>query len=243
MCMGRTHVLMTGALATACANPLSEAFLGRSMTAPEIIAFGAVSAGYGLLPDFDHPQATLARVLGPITRSIASVIATVSGGHRKGTHTVWFAALMVLGFGWLFSQWEPAAAITIFIGLFLVAMILRLGPKPRSGRAELTYMALAGVGTAAIIFALPDPWWLPWAVGFGVIGHIVGDILTVEGVPIFYPILPRLYVRVPILGRTDSPMERGLAMLLGPAWIVAAWVAFNGSLGWTFPAISFPWSA
>lgn len=224
MCMGRTHVLMTGAASTAAAPFLASHFLDRAMSPAEVVAFGAVTAGYGLLPDLDHPQATLARVLGPVTKAISTAVAAVSGGHRKFTHTVWFAALMVVVFGWLFTQgyaWHPEA-ITVFIGLFLVAMILRLGPKPRTGPAELAYAAIAAVGTAVILWQLPDLWWLPWAVGLGVIGHIIGDILTVEGVPILYPIAPKFVVRLPILGRTDSTAERVLAGLLAPAWAVAA---------------------
>lgn len=231
MCMGRTHVLMTGALATLAAQPLALTFLDRHMTAGEVVAFGAVTAGYGLLPDLDHPQATLARVLGPVTKAVTTAVATVSGGHRKGTHTIWAAIPAVLGVTWVTAQgysWHPEA-VFIFISLFLVAMILRLGPKPRTGPAELTYAGIAAAGTAAIVYFLPDLWWLPWAVGVGVIGHILGDILTTEGVPVLYPLLPKLVIRFPILGSTDSAREHGFAWVCTVAWLGSAWFAFAGA--------------
>lgn len=226
MCMGRTHVLMTGVLATASANPLATHFLDRPMTAGEVIAFGAVTAGYGILPDLDHPQATLARVLGPVTKALATVVAAVSGGHRKGTHTIWMAALMVFLMGYLAVRWPVSEAIAVFVGLFLLAMVLRIGPKPRTGPAELSYAAVAALGTFGTMHFLPELWWLPWAVGFGVVGHILGDILTTEGVPIFYPLVPRLVIRLPILGRTDSTAEHVFAFLLAPAWLAVAYLAF-----------------
>ncbi|WP_162802110.1 metal-dependent hydrolase [Ornithinimicrobium murale] len=233
--MGRTHVLMTGALATLAAQPLANIFLDRNMSAGEVVAFGAVTAGYGLLPDLDHPQATLGRVLGPVTKAIATVTATVSGGHRKGTHTIWAAILAVLGVTWVVSQDFAAhpEAIFIFISLFLVAMILRLGPKPRSGPAELTYAAIAAAGTAAIVYFVPvggdGLWWLPFAVGAGIIGHVLGDILTTEGVPVLYPLFPKLVVKFPILGSTDSAREHGFAWVCTVAWMGGAWFALSGA--------------
>lgn len=234
MCMGRTHVLMTGALATITAQPLAHAFLDRHMIAGEVVAFGAVTAGYGLLPDLDHPQATLARVLGPVTKAIARVVATVSGGHRKGTHAIWAAVLAVLGATWTVSQdWWWAESVLIFVGLFLVAMILRLGPKPRTGPAELSYALVAAAGTAATMHFVPSGsdglWWLPWCVGIGVIGHILGDILTTEGVPVLYPVLPKLVVRFPVLGSTDSTREHGFAWVCTVAWLGGAWLALSGA--------------
>lgn len=231
MCMGRTHVLMTGVMATVAAQPLANHFLDRSMTPGEVVSLGAVTAGYGVLPDLDHPAATLARVLGPVTKTVASVVGTLAGGHRKGTHTVWFATGVVFLFGWLFTQdfgWHPEA-VTIFVGLYLVAMILRLGPKPRTGPAELTYAGVAAVGTASIIYFLPDPWWLPWAVGLGVVGHLVGDALTTEKIRPFFP-LWNVKVGLAVLGDTDSVREKWFARLLIPAWLLAAWFAVSGTL-------------
>lgn len=234
MCMGRTHVLMTGALATLSAQPLANIFLDRNMSAGEVVAFGAVTAGYGLLPDLDHPQATLARVLGPVTKVIATAVASVSGGHRKGTHTIWAAILAVLGVTWVVSQdWRWAESAVTFASLFLVAMILRLGPKPRTGPAELTYAGIAAAGTAAIVLFVPvggdGLWWLPFAAGAGILGHILGDILTTEGVPILFPLFPKLVVKFPILGSTDSAREHGFAVVCSAAWLGGAWFALSGA--------------
>lgn len=234
MCMGKTHTLMSATLGLAFAAPIAAA-MHHSMPVASMFAFAGVTGGYGVLPDLDHPQATLARVLGPITRAIAGVIHTLSGGHRKGTHTVWFAALMVVASTALVAAFGKDAALPIaFIGFYLTAMILRLAPRTGSQTAELVYLIEAGAATAACYFVLGDMWWLPYAVGGGVVGHILGDILTVEGVPIFFPLLPRLYIKVPVLGRTDSAREHVFFFLLAPT---VAWVGLSLVLGhdwWTW---------
>lgn len=72
-------------------------------------------------------------------------------------------------------------------------------------------------------------WWLPFAAGVGILGHVAGDILTSEGVPIFYPLFPKLVVKLPILGSTDSAREHGFAWVCSAAWLGGAWVAFAGT--------------
>lgn len=234
MCMGRTHVLSTTTLGLATVAPLAINILHHPMPVATVFAFAGVCGGYGVLPDLDHPQATLARTLGPATKAIATFVHGISGGHRKGTHTVWFAALMLGLVTLLAAKLGKDAELPIaFVGFYLAAMILHLSPDHASGKAEATYLVEAAGATAACYFYIPDWWWLPWTVGFGVVGHIVADTLTVEGVPILYPLAKRLVVRLPLLGHTDSIREHCFAWLLGPALL---WVAFATVLGhqwWT----------
>lgn len=237
MCMGRTHVLMTGTIGLACAAPLSQTILHHHMSVGTLFAFAGVTAGYGILPDFDHPSATLARTLGPVTKAISQVVHRLSGGHRKGTHTIWFAALMVGLVTLLASHFSKNAQLPIaFIGFYLALMVLRLAPRHGSGAGEFIYLIEAAGLTAVTYHFISDWRWLPWAVGFGVIGHIVGDILTVEGVPILYPLAKSFVVRLPLLGRTDSAREHGALFLLGPA---IAWVAFATILGHDWYSIAW----
>lgn len=224
MCMARTHVLSSTALGVACAAPLAGHVLDRPMPVATLVVFAALVGGFGVLPDLDHPQATLARTLGPVTKAISQVVHNISGGHRKGTHTVWAALLVVALVTVLATQFgRPALIPVVFIGFYLFVMILRLAPHHRSGKGEVVYALEAAAATAGAYYLIPDWWFVAWAAGFGVIGHIIGDVLTTEGVPILYPLAPKFVVRLPLLGRTDSAREHGAAWLLVP---VIAWMVF-----------------
>jgi membrane-bound metal-dependent hydrolase YbcI (DUF457 family) len=217
VCLGRTHVAMTGTLGLALAAPLSAHYLHHQMPVGTLFAFAGVTSGFGLLPDIDHPSSTLARTFGPATRLIAKTVGNVSGGHRKFTHTLWFAALMVLLVSLLANRYGGTADLIIAsAGFYLTFMVLRLAPKRTSGPAELMYAIEAIAATVTYNHFVGDWWWLPWAVAFGVIGHIAGDILTTEGVPIIYPILPHFVVKLPILGSTDHWREHAFAFTLMP---------------------------
>lgn len=235
---------MTGTLGLATMVPLAEHYLDRSPDVGTLLAFGAVTAGYGVLPDLDHPSATLARTLGPATRALAGAVSGLAGGHRKGTHTIWCAGLVVAGVAWLVAQFGSNAAIlVVFCGFYLAAMILKLAPRPTSSTAELVYVVEAAAATAATWWLVGDWWWLPWAVGFGVVGHIAGDILTTEGVPILWP-LPYPVVRIPLLGDTDSGRENLFASALGIAMVWIALASILAEPWWTTEWITDPtaWS-
>jgi membrane-bound metal-dependent hydrolase YbcI (DUF457 family) len=89
------------------------------------LACAAVAAVAALLPDLDHPSAFLARAI-PGGGVLARVVAGVTGGHRRGTHTI-VAALIVgmvctaLAAG---TPWAAArtAAAAVFVG-YLVHIV------------------------------------------------------------------------------------------------------------------------
>src|SRR5579859_3401709 len=49
-----------------------------------VVAGALVTAGAALLPDADHPSATIAHSLPPVSRALCAGIGAVSGGHRNG---------------------------------------------------------------------------------------------------------------------------------------------------------------
>jgi len=239
--MGKTHVSVGALLGLALAGPLAHDVLHRTPTIGELAAFTGVTAGFALLPDLDHPQATLARTLGPATKLIATGVNKVSGGHRKGTHTVWMAGLMVGLITLLSTNFGRSAELPVaFVGFYLALMILRLAPRGTSGLGELVYAIEAAGLSYATYRWVGSWWWLPWAAGLGVIWHIVADCLTTEGVPLFFPLARRFVVRMPVLGHTDSVREHVFAFTLLPA---IAWVALATATGhpwWTYAWVSDP---
>lgn len=240
MCMGRSHAVSTTTLALATAVPVA-AFLGLHLSPLAVIAFAGVAGGYGVLPDLDHPSATLAHTLGPVTKAISEVVHKLAGGHRKGTHTIWFAAGMVALITFLCGRFGVWAQVpVIFVGLFLALMLMKLAPKRGSGAGELVYAAEAAGLTWVIVHFGGTVTWLPWAVGIGVIGHIIGDIITTAGVPVLFPLLPKFKLRVPLLGDTGSQRESIFAWLCG---VTAIWMIFavlTGNRWWSVLWLAHP---
>src|SRR6185503_620148 len=101
--MGRTH-----AASGWCVGLLVAPLLGVHAVA-QVVAFAALTAGYALLPDLDHPHARATRLLGPLTGFLSYLAQEGSralyartkgprdedweGTHRHMTHTLVFAVL------------------------------------------------------------------------------------------------------------------------------------------------------
>src|SRR5260370_41948110 len=79
--LGRDHAL-SGALAFTAVAPLLH------VTGVHLATGIALSAGAGVLPDLDEPGSTIARTFGFLTGAFAWIVHKISGGHRKGTHSL-----------------------------------------------------------------------------------------------------------------------------------------------------------
>lgn len=176
--MGRSHAL-TGTLAYQVValyqpQPIWQMVLGT-----------AVCTGAALFPDIDHPNSTLTATYGPVTRVLSWLIRKLSGGHRKGTHSL-------VGIG--------------LLGLAAHACVTYLGTiGGRIGLTVLLTLALAGVvrlfhidgyldDLAPIPVALALVWlqpvsltFVPVALVIGALAHMVGDMLTKMPVYITWP--------------------------------------------------------
>ena len=85
--LGRDHAL-SGALAFAGVAPLIQ------VTGVHLVGAAALTAGAGVLPDIDEPGSTIARTFGFMTGAFAWIVHRISGGHRKGTHSLLGVALL-----------------------------------------------------------------------------------------------------------------------------------------------------
>ena len=102
--LGHDHAL-SGALAFAAVAPLLP------VTGTQLAVAAALTAGAGILPDLDEPGSTIARTFGFLTGSFAWIVHQLSGGHRKGTHSLLGVALMTLLALWA-GSWQRSAAAT-----------------------------------------------------------------------------------------------------------------------------------
>lgn len=184
--MGRTHAT-SGALAALVVYPLL-ADTGILADWPTVVAYTVVAAGGAMLPDFDHPKATVARGLGPVTMGLAGVVSAVSGGHRNGTHSILgvgaFTAL-TWGIGQAGGVW-----LGVWVGfLFAVAMAALRLDLSKKVFAHYGLSLAGGVGLAYLgALGMFDPRLFPVAVAVGASAHLLGDMVTKEGVPLLWPV-------------------------------------------------------
>lgn len=196
------------------------------LEATQVLAGAVVTTGAALLPDIDHPSATIARSAGGISKTVSSVVGTAAG-HRGATHTLlamlaftvlaaavakfdWHAVVPVLGQ----VQLGAVAVVTVMCAFATRAM------KIVRGRL-LAWIVGLGSGLLVAAFAPMTATWLPVAIGLGVLVHLVGDLLTIDGIP--FPTWPLVVkpssravsafwhadgnIALPILGRAGSARE------------------------------------
>jgi membrane-bound metal-dependent hydrolase YbcI (DUF457 family) len=199
--MGCSHLVLgaAGYLAVESCAP----GLGLHQAAPAELAAGAlVASGAAMMADLDHPSATVSRTLGPVTHALSRVVHVVVGGHRKGTHTIWawlgMTALTSWALGLSSSPW-----IVLGVSIFAAALFLRVLTE---ADGIICLLLAAVLGGAVTLAAGHDHAWLLVAVSSGYALHLVGDVITVEGIPPLYPLGPQ--VRVPIIGAVGHWRER-----------------------------------
>ncbi|MGA2927829.1 MAG: metal-dependent hydrolase [Solirubrobacteraceae bacterium] len=206
--MGRSHVLIAGAGYLALAATARDA-LGPP--APAQLAAGALCAGAAsLLPDLDRPGSTIARALGPVSDLLARLVSLIAGGHRRGTHSLlaWLAVSVGLG-----AALHSSDSSTVALIVCVLACALMLRAITGAGAMACAVLAF-GVGVALVAGVGHVDRWLPGAVLVGYGSHLVGDLVTVEGVPLLWPLSGR-HQKVALIGATDRWREHLVCMGAG----------------------------
>lgn len=216
VCLGHTH-----ALSGAVAGLAVGLYLTHHQSAVQLALFTGLTAGAAVLPDIDHPNSTLAHCFGFLTQGFAWLIGKISGGHRHLTHAV----LGVAGFellAWLAYKFRHElggkVGLAVLLSLVIAGGLYALGV--RGHVADLAAIA-ASIGLIITGMSLSH---LATAVGVGCATHVIGDMLTDEGCPLFYPfteqhfrLLPRPLAFTtgtrPELWLLDPALAAGLGML------------------------------
>lgn len=183
--MGYTHAL-TGAAVYLAAAPLLVDITPLGLTAGVVVCAGAA-----MIPDPDHPSATIARTFGWPTQMLAKGVAAVSGGHRQGTHGLLFAALagFLVWLACLTGTVGQVACMTLALGLGARS----LGWTQSGVIANLTTFGVCALLSTAIVETTPVGW-LPVAYTLGCLAHLAGDMCTNSGVPLLWPLPMRFRV-------------------------------------------------
>ncbi|MFC0674836.1 metal-dependent hydrolase [Brachybacterium hainanense] len=220
--------------------------LGLADLSPaEVLAGAVVATGAALLPDIDHPGATLARSGGLLSRLLSRSVGAAAG-HRGATHTP-LAVLVVTAIAAGVSAADASLRVPVLGQIQLGAALLVAGMTVLGVSAlrvvdghvlpwAIGLAAGAGIGVLAPETTL----WLPLAVGIGCLSHLLGDLLTTRGIP--FPLWPLVLrpgraagvlwhrsgnVALPVLGDAGSVREWALCAILGAyaalALLGAAW--------------------
>lgn len=235
--MGKGHAVSGAAAWIALTSTAPIATGWHPLPALSVTIGAFVTAGAALLPDLDHRNGTAANSGGTFTKFVAGTAGNLSGGHRHGLHTALAAAL--------------CTALTVLAGRS-VAVLPALGEVPVGSALILLVLltfatkalGLGPGGTAAIwstglvatlfilAYAKDEVLWLPTAVLVGYLTHLIGDLVTTDGLPLLWPLpitppravrhipglnriwLPGGNVAVPLLGNAGSIRERALTWLL-----------------------------
>lgn len=218
MCLGRTHAL-AGAVTGAAAGlyVLHLPLMGT-------VALAGLTAGAAVLSDIDHPDATLAHCFGFLTKAFAWLVGKISGGHRKGTHSLAGIAIFT-GLAWLAVHYRASpggsAGLLVLLSLIIAGGLyaLHIGGHWADLLAVAGAIAMTVTGTGLSLVAV--------ATGLGCATHVLGDGLTDEGVPLAYP-LSRHRVKLlpePLAFTTGTRPEALFALALSLGLVLLAWHA------------------
>ncbi|GEL46596.1 metal-dependent hydrolase [Cellulomonas hominis] len=240
-----THHAVSGAAVWLAVTSTAPWALGLSpMSTRDQLVGAALAAGAAILPDADHHNGTIAHSGGAITKVAARTLEGVSGGHRHGLHSLLAIIGFYLGATWLGTWWATVPLLgyipagSTLLWLALIGFTLKVLHLSRGGIIKL--WATAAVATLPVLYFAPDLFGiLPSVVVLGVVTHLVGDFLTVGGLPLLWPWVPKPpksfddipvvrslwqqngYVAVPALGKTGSIRELALFGVLGLYTLVA----------------------
>jgi membrane-bound metal-dependent hydrolase YbcI (DUF457 family) len=226
MCTGHTHAL-SGAV-TGAATGLYVLHLPLTGT----VALAGLTAGAAVLPDIDHPDATLAHCFGFLTKMFAWLVGKIAGGHRKGTHSVLGIAVFT-GLAWLAVAYRADTAGRIGLCVLLSLIIagglyaLRIGGHWADLLAIGGAIAMTVTGTGLALVA--------FATGLGCATHVFGgDMLTDSGCPLAYPFSRYRFKwwGEPLAFTTGTRPEAlyALVLSLGLGWLAYHAVTLPGAL-------------
>lgn len=198
--MNRSHV--TSGLAVG----LLVGHLVGLTTVLEIAPFAIVTAGYAMFPDLDCGGSSASRLLGPVTSGLSWGLRRASaclyrhtrgprdkpgaGQHRHLTHTLAFCLLFAGVAEAVVVAWGMWAAVA-FLAFGVLAAIDRLGTWlfVPVGVVVLAWGATAAASHAPMVDVVSaNTRWVALAVGLGCVTHILGDAVTLAGVPVLFPL-------------------------------------------------------
>lgn len=222
--MGRTHAL-SGAAVWACAAGVWHAAGVPAAPGPAVVVVGAaLAAAAALAPDLDHPDSMAAHAPQVVARHVSRGICRALPRTRQWRDARKALQLAVKAAGWVLAL--PTRA---------VAWVIHRALGHRGPTHSLPAAASVGVVALLVAWWAPCPWWWGAAIAAGYMIHLAGDVWTVSGIPLWWPVTPRR-CRAPWTFRTGAKAGDGDGdggeieperVIRGVLWLAAAapWVA------------------
>lgn len=219
--MGHTHA-MTGAVAWLGLAPalsvlplfnessryIETGIMATALNPTELVAGAIICAGAAMLPDLDHPSATIAQTFGPVTWALSKVVAWLSGGHRGMTHSLVFAVGMGFGAHWLAETYPIGRDILVVLLIGLALRAIGVGiPGNKMGSAMINIGLTAGLFVVFMSMGVGYAW-LGLVVAVGCLVHVVGDCMTERGCPVLWPMAVRWVLPWKIGIKTGKKFEQ-----------------------------------
>src|SRR5262249_19159775 len=196
---------------------------GGPRAPPHVPVGAAVTAGAAVLPDIDHPDASVAESFGFVTKGFAWLIGHVSGGHRHGTHSLaGIAAFTGAAYAARHYLYTPAGKVGLGV---LLVLVLASGLRALKIGGHFGDLLAIG-GAVALLRSGLGGALVRGATAAGTATHRAGDMLPNEGIPIAGP-LSRVHFRLlpePLAFTTGTRPERWVVaplMLAALVWLVA----------------------
>ena len=185
--LARAHAL-SGALVFTAVAPVLH------VSGPALLAGAVFTAGAATVPDIDEHGSTISRTLGFFTETVSWIVHKVSGGHRKGTHSILGVAVFTLA-AWVAVNHARGLTGKIILGVIL-SLILAAGVRAlRIGGHHGDVIGVAGA--AAAIYWHAGLSFVPLCIALGAASHIAGDELTHDGCPLAWPFSRHQYHLLP----------------------------------------------
>ncbi|GAA0912465.1 hypothetical protein GCM10009560_03210 [Nonomuraea longicatena] len=197
---------------------IDTGIMATALTPVELIAGAIVCAGAAMLPDLDHPSATIAQTFGPVTWGLSKAVNWLAGGHRGMTHSLAFALAAGIGVHLLADAYPIARDIVVVLLVGLALRAIGIGiPGKKLGSA------MVNIGLTAGLFVVFQSMgvgyaWLGLAVGVGSFVHVLGDCMTEKGCPVLWPLRARFLLPWKMGIKTGQKFEQ---KILAPVLSVA----------------------
>lgn len=227
--MGRVHA-ETGLLAALGTATYIHADV------PTLIMLCTTLPGAAILSDIDHPDSTVSRTYGPITGVLSKVL-----HHRRQTHSI--PGILVFGTAIQYASMCPNNMIAkafLFVVLVLIwASTIRLfkiggwlddfAPIPFA--AAVTFFAPY---TSMIGIVYPFKILAPIVV-IGMLVHVVGDVVTYQPIPLWWPLSKRgTSLKLFKAGSWFESWVIQISVIFGSAYVGWLWIKGFAMIEWSF---------
>lgn len=243
MATGPTHA-MSGLAAWAAVTALANEHTIGQLSPKTWVVGATLATGAALLPDIDHPESTVARTFGGMSRGFSAAMSGLSGflyrltrtshdsdrqgTHRGFTHTLVFAVLAGLITTAIVQSSDGSGLgvlMFVFAGLTVRGLMNTWSPSSDALLIAVVSLALTLVCWAWAGDQPHDAAAFGVAVMIGCLAHCVGDAITEQGCPVlwplplggmtWYPVAPPKPLRMNTGGRVEM-------VLIGPALTLVA---------------------